>query len=185
MSSVYIPPCVRSGRRPGCSRACLCFLRPHPKSSIKCACLAAVRSVHVCSGCIPDDPWTVLATYGAGISGVSSCIPNNRALGRMKVADLPVHEMGQTPANVHGASRFIVKIQSAAGAAHSPHMIYDQSRSFTGFLDPRIGAGYHRASAVIGNHGFMGRKIYLWAFRVAPDRLRIFLDKRPSQDQRW
>ncbi|KAK9836231.1 hypothetical protein WJX84_003554, partial [Apatococcus fuscideae] len=76
----------------------------------------------------------------AGISGVSSCIPNNRALGRMKVADLPVHEMGQTPANVHGASRFIVKIQSAAGAAHSPHMIYDQSRSFTGFLDPRIGA---------------------------------------------
>ncbi len=108
----------------------------------------------------------------------------NRPVSRMNAHDLPTQHMESTPGNIHGSSRFIVKVQSAAGMVQ-PHMVYDKERSFMGFVDPNLGAGYHRTAAVIGNHGFMGRKIYLWAERIAHDRLRLYLDNRPQQGQSW
>ncbi|KAK9838394.1 hypothetical protein WJX84_009882, partial [Apatococcus fuscideae] len=122
----------------------------------------------------------------SGISGFTSAIPMNQPV--RNIQNLPTTQVDQTPPNVHGSSRFIIKVQSAAGnlmGLESPHMIYDKDRTLSAFMDPRVGTGYHRTSAVISNHGIQGRKIYLWAHRIAADRLRLYLDSRPSQSQNW
>ena len=141
--------------------------------------------------CWPCNQWAPVAWLNipnmvcAGDSEFSSNFPMNQALRTVHARSLPMHRMDQTPLNIHGSAKFMVKAQMCLTGSDVPHMIYDKDRSFLARMEPRVGAGFRRTADVIGTHGLHGLKIYLWAHRVAADRLRVYLDKRPSQSQNW
>ena len=137
----------------------------------------------LCNRWAPVAWLNILNMVCAGDSEFSSNFPMNQALRTVHAQSVPVHKMDQVPLNIHGSAKFMVKAQMCLTGSNVPHMIYDKDRSFLARMEPRVGAGFRHTADVIGTHGLHGLKIYLWAHRVAADKLRVYLDRRPSQSQ--
>mmetsp|Transcript_17891 Transcript_17891/g.29638 ORF Transcript_17891/g.29638 Transcript_17891/m.29638 type:complete len:434 (-) Transcript_17891:278-1579(-) len=83
--------------------------------------------------------------------------------------------------NMHGSSRFVVKIQAPLMGGGEMMMVYDQTRSFKSFVLPSYSA--HRPILRVVDK-YPLRKGYFWAIRQG-ESLRVFLQSFPRQDQSW
>ncbi|KAK9813575.1 hypothetical protein WJX73_008173 [Symbiochloris irregularis] len=83
------------------------------------------------------------------------------------------------PPNVHGAKRFLVKVQIDGYMTGQPHIVYDQKRSIILYVEKQQPA-YPELLKLVRLKGFMGLKAYLWCKRASDTTLRIFTEGMPS-----
>ena len=84
------------------------------------------------------------------------------------------------------ACRFLVKVQVNLGDyGREPHLVYDQKRSLTAFVEPRQQPTYETLYKKVRSEGWMGAKAYMWCTRDSETALRIYLEGMPEQMPLW
>ncbi|KAK9812054.1 hypothetical protein WJX73_001431 [Symbiochloris irregularis] len=119
-------------------------------------------------------------------------VPLTQGGGGARVQPLSSKGKGM-PADLCGNERFLVKVQICLemdasvsdGTRETPHLIYDQKRSFHCYVgkgQPAFDVLFDlvRQKGVSG-----GTKIYLWCKRASDSTLQLFLDGRPAKPPSW
>lgn len=83
--------------------------------------------------------------------------------------------------------RFLVKVQiDPLLSGTEPHLVYDQQRSFTLFVEQRQQPAYGELFRTVRVKGVMGGiKAYMWCRRVSDTTLRIYLSGMPERTPMW